>query len=344
MLPKKISVEAKNTNHIQGIAVDAERKYVYCSFTTELIKYDMNGNAVGSVRGLIGHLGCIAYNYENGKVYGSLEYKHDAIGAGIIKNIDGAQSFDDGFYVAVFDVEKIDRIGMSAESDGVMRAAYLEEVTRDYLYDNHRYGCSGIDGTTFAPKIGKRDGKNRLYIAYGIYGDTSRTDNDHQVILSFDPDEVERAALPLSQNDMHKSAASPLNKYFVYTGNTTYGVQNLEYDPYTNTMIMAVYRGKKPQFPNFATYMIDMSVAPKREPLCGKNEQGDVLTLSHVGERDAASGVWGSHFNVGSTGIAALGDGTYYFSHNREDYANKRFYSDICLYRRNEKTLFEPIL
>lgn len=45
------------TGHIQGIAVDKKRKYIYCSFTTCLVKSDMSGNVVGSVKGLAGHFG-----------------------------------------------------------------------------------------------------------------------------------------------------------------------------------------------------------------------------------------------------------------------------------------------
>ena len=45
------------TGHIQGIAVDKKREYIYCSFTTCLVKSDMNGNVVGSVKGLAGHFG-----------------------------------------------------------------------------------------------------------------------------------------------------------------------------------------------------------------------------------------------------------------------------------------------
>ena len=82
-----IRINGMNTGHVQGIAVDKNREYMYFSFTTCLLKTDMNGNLIGSVTGLAGHLGCIAYNYENGKVYGSLEFKHDAIGKGVLKTI-----------------------------------------------------------------------------------------------------------------------------------------------------------------------------------------------------------------------------------------------------------------
>ena len=342
MLPLKIPVSAKNTNHIQGIAVDAKREYIYCSFTTELIKYDMEGNEVGSVKGLIGHLGCIAYNCDDGKVYGSLEYKHDAIGAGILKNMGSGAVFEEGFYIAVFDAERIDRVGMDAEKDGVMTAVYLDEVTRDYRADGHRLGCSGIDGTTFAPLPGG-GGKKYLFVAYGVYGDVERTDNDNQVILAYDTSGFLSYARPLCQTDMHRSGPKPSRKYYVYTGNTTYGVQNLEYDAYTDRMFMAVYRGKKPDFPNYATYAVDMTVPPVTKEIPGTGITGEALTLARDGEYDEKSGVYGWHFNVGSTGIASLGNGLYYFSHNREDYRNKMFYSDICLYKWDGKSPFVKI-
>ena len=342
MLPLNIPVFSENTGHIQGIAIDAERKYVYCSFTTELAKFDTAGNLIGSVKGLVGHLGCIAFNYDDGKVYGSLEFKHDAIGAGILKNIGSGAVFEEGFYIAVFDVGKIDRVGMNAEKDGVMTAVYMDEVTRDYSAEGHRHGCSGIDGTTFAPLPGET-GRKYLYVAYGVYGDVGRSDNDYQVVLAFDQADLAAFARPLCQTDMHRTGPAFAHKYFVYTGNTTYGVQNLEYDPYTNRMYMAVYRGKKPAFPNYATFAVDMSVTAERKPLIGCGISGEVLTLAHDGEHDEASGVRGWQFNVGSTGIASLGDGYYYFSHNREDYANKRFYSDIRLYKYDKKRPFRRV-
>ncbi|MBR4889311.1 MAG: hypothetical protein IKU17_09215, partial [Clostridia bacterium] len=69
-----ITVSGWNAGHVQGIAVDKERKFMYYSFTTCLVKSDLDGNVIGSVKGLAGHLGCIAYNYKDGKIYGSLEY------------------------------------------------------------------------------------------------------------------------------------------------------------------------------------------------------------------------------------------------------------------------------
>ena len=70
-------------NHVQGLAVDDKNGCIYYSFTTSLVKTDFSGKVIGSVKGLVGHLGCIAFNPADGKIYGSLEYKHDAIGQGI---------------------------------------------------------------------------------------------------------------------------------------------------------------------------------------------------------------------------------------------------------------------
>ena len=66
-----IKAQISGAGHIQGIAIDQNREYIYCSFTTVLIKMDLKGQLIGTVTGLAGHLGCIAYNMSDGCVYGS---------------------------------------------------------------------------------------------------------------------------------------------------------------------------------------------------------------------------------------------------------------------------------
>ena len=105
-LSRKITVKGRRGGHCQGIAIDKERKYLYLSFTTELLKVDLEGNIIGSCKGLVGHLGCIAMNYEENKVYGSLEFKHDSIGKGILNHLGVEDDIEDGFYIAVFDCDK----------------------------------------------------------------------------------------------------------------------------------------------------------------------------------------------------------------------------------------------
>ena len=55
------------------------------------------------------------------------------------------------------------------------------------------------------------------------------------------------------------------DKYFVYTGNTNFGIQNLEYVKEYDCMLAAVYRGRKPQFSNKCLYAIDLSKESKYE-------------------------------------------------------------------------------
>jgi hypothetical protein len=173
-LPRNIHCCLRSGSHVQGITFDKEHKYVYISFTTRFVKADMEGNIIGSVNGITGHLGCIDYNEGDGKVYGSIEYKHDSIGKGIIKNIGATLADEDAFYIAIFDVDKIDRLDMDAEKDGVMTAVYLPDVCEDFAGEGeqgkpHRFACSGIDGVTFSPRPGERQVlPYMLYVAYGI--------------------------------------------------------------------------------------------------------------------------------------------------------------------------------
>ena len=340
-LPRSVTVQPESAGgHLQGIAIDAKREFMYLSFTTSLVKADLSGRIVASVDGLVGHLGCIAYNYEDGRVYGSLEFKNDIIGRGIMKKIGYEKEVQDGFYIACFDVDKLTKMNMNAETDGVMQAVFLKEVYDDYAAPGHRLGCSGIDGITFAPSFEDKSAQ-RLYVSYGVYSDLEREDNDHQVILQYDITNWAQYAQPLNQLNMHRNGpAVPNNKYFVYTGNTTYGIQNLEYDPYTETMIAAVYKGQKPQFTNYDMFFIDCKTQPQTVLLQGVGENGQRLSLSDL--FGAVDTITGSFFPHGSTGIATLGDGYFYIAQPMQ--TNGVHGGVIDLYRMDrENKTFIPV-
>lgn len=309
MFPEEIFSGWYHTGHCQGIAVDKEKGYIYYSFTTNLVKTDLQGNVIGSVTGLLGHLGCIDFHEADGKVYGSLEYKNDAIGRGILARNGVENEVQDAFYIVIFDVDKIDRMDMDACADGVMKGVWLRDVLEDYKAEGHRYGCSGIDGTAFGPMFGApADSKEYLCVTYGIYSDPARTDNDNQVILCYDVEDWETLAQPLTQGALHTVGPAPYARFFVYTGNTTYGVQNLEYDAHSRKWLMCVYPGHKEQYPNPPLFAIDGTVAPIRTKPHGLDEEGLVLTLDE-------HGLSGWTFPYGSTGIFAFGDGRFYVSH-----------------------------
>ena len=330
-LPKQICSGEWKAGHVQGLAVDTKREYIYFSFTTMLVKMDMQGNVVGTVTGLLGHLGCIEFNDADGRIYGSLEYKDDSIGRGILKQEKSNKKFDTAFYVAIFDVDKITRQGMSAEKDGIMTTVYLPTVVEDFKAKvecggktlEHRFGCSGFDGITFGPKFGNSDGKYYLTIAYGIYGDANRSDNDHQVLLQYDASNWTKYEQPLSQDNMHQSGPKkPAGRYFVYTGNRNWGVQNMEYDKSRNFWFLATYETKKSDFAGFSLMTIDGNIAPKKQTLKGVDycKSGNLLTLSGRGMTDANHhSIRGWHFDKSSTGIHALGDNYFYISHRKRN-------------------------
>ncbi len=307
------------TSHVQGIAVDLRGGFVYYSFTTLLAKYDFGGNLVGTLVGWAGHLGDLDFNPRDGRVYGSLEYKKDR-----------------AFYIAVIDVSKIDRVGIEVTKSDLFRTVYLPEVTRDYAADlngdgkfdgdvaktpDHRYGCSGIDGVSFGPQFGRTDGPQLLTVAYGIYANAARADNDHQVLLQYDIADWSRHERPLSEAAPHHSGPAAVHgKYFVRTGNTTYGVQNLAYDEASQRWFLAVkpYTAPKPGFPHYRLFAIDARTQPATRALAGVpgpggkgSEQGPMLALAADGLRHEATGIRGWNQEA-DEGFQPVGHGLFY--------------------------------
>ncbi|MFD4030677.1 hypothetical protein ACFWVP_09080 [Streptomyces sp. NPDC058637] len=318
-LPASVDGGAWQSGHVQGMALDSRRGFLYFSFTNLLVKTDLKGRPVGSVTGFTGHLGDLDFNGKDGRVYGSLEYK-------------AAKSF----YIAIFDGDRITRTGMDAQSTGVVSTVYLDKVVKDFTADmngdgvfdgdtaatpDHRYGCSGIDGVAFGPEFGSEHGEQRLTVAYGVYAGTGRTDNDHQVLLQYDVTRWKRYERPLTEAAPHTSGPARVGgTYFAYTGNTRYGVQNLEYDAYRGTWLMAAYKGTKPDFPNYTLFAVDGAAKPVRGVVRGQREpeRGLLLPLLREGLHDAATGVygWPATVRYGQYGLVSLDDGRYYVARN----------------------------
>jgi len=330
-MPAVIDGGAWDAGHVQGMALDRKGGYMYFSFTNLLVKTDLRGNPVGSVTGFTGHLGDLDFDERDGRVYGSLEYK-DA----------------ESFYIAAFDADRIDRMGIDAQTSDIVSTVYLKEVVDDYTADmdgngvfdgdtadtrDHRYGCSGIDGVAFGPDLGGRGGRHHdtplLTVAYGIYSNNARHDNDHQVLLQYDVRRWKKYERPLSESAPHTSGPAHTDgKYFAYTGNTTYGVQNLEYDAASHNWQMAVYEGKKPDFPNYSLFTVDGTKPAVRGPVRGQPEpeQDRLLTLAQEGLYDPVTGVRGWQA-PGEYGLVSLDDGLYYVAESgtvEEDGATKQ--------------------
>lgn len=317
--------------HVQGIAYDSYAGCMYMSFTSAFFKTDLSGKIIASVSGINGHLGAMTFDPVGRKVYASLEFKDDSIGKGISSHL-GAHEWtrsESTFCIAVIDVDKVTRLDM--KQDDAITLVKVDEAIRDYLATvesggqklDHRYACSGIDGVTIGPAIGSVDdsGRKFLYVAYGIYGDTSRTDNDYNVLLAYPLDYVTKCA---KKNKSAKRVLSKVSgKYFIHTGNTTWGVQNLAYDPSTRQLLMAVYRGKKKQWPNYSLFALNVAQTPVKAHLDGVDYHSDKV------DQISVCGNW--FFKWGSTGMCPLGDGRFYISQNGKKNGNQ--YCDATLYR-----------
>lgn len=328
-LPDSIYSGRQGSFHVQGVAVDETNGFVYFSFTNKLLKTDLSGKLIGSVAGFTGHLGDIVFDSETNRIYGSLEFKNDAIGKSISNKLGLENNHLVNFYVAIFDGSQIVKPDMNIDEGDLLKTVWLKEPVKDYnasVYNGerlveHRYGCSGIDGITIGPKMGnKKSSKKYLYVAYGIYGDTSRTDNDYQIILQYNLSGFDKYGRMLHQENPHHSGpGSPRSKYFIRTGNTRYGVQNMAYDIFSGNFYLAVYKGEKKQFPNYDLFVVDGSIKPSKSNVENYQTQKVwTLSLLKAGKFDKKSQVWGWHFKWGATGLCPLGDGLFYISHNQK--------------------------
>ena len=306
-LPTKFDVKIRTKFHVQGMAIDTAARCFYLSFTTSLVKTDYEGNVLAQIDSIPGHLGCMTFDPSTRKLYASLECKDDEIGRGIAASLKSADYTEDvsKFYIAMFDVDRI--------AEGVGKAMQTFPVTEAIADYKTRYGCAGIDGVTIAPQIGKKKGKPCLYVAYGVYSDISRRDNDHQILLEFKLDQFKAG-----KGGEKADAKAPKHsaKYFVYTGNTAWGVQNLCYDAKTGCIFMACYMGKKPEFPNFSLFAVPVAQKPVKKVLRGLEDDGEHLSLAlwQQGLLSTVKGIRGWRFSDATTGVCSLGNGTWFVS------------------------------
>lgn len=314
---KEVFVEGGG-HHVQGIVCDEDAGRMYFSFTTSFVVTDMTGKVLASVDRIQGHLGAMTFDRKSRKVYASLECKDDVIGQGLSDFAKGKSMF----YIAVIDVDKVKYVGMDSEDNEAFKIVCVKDATKDYRAKmkgpdktefEHRYGCSGIDGVSIAPKIGKKRGKNYLYVAYGIYKDDDRQDNDCQVLLRYKMKKLDRFAGKVKFGEFYdRGPAKPLDKYFIYTGNTNWGVQNMAYDPSLKKMFLFVYKGSKPAFPNYDTFIFDIATKPVKKLVDGV--WYDKSKHPMIGSPEKPVG--GVRFKYGSTGVSPLGDGLFYISEN----------------------------
>lgn len=329
--------------HVQGIAYDSEKDLMYMSFTSAFFVTDMEGTIIASVTGINGHLGAMTFDPESRMVYASLEMKDDEIGRNISSGLGAQAHTREGsrFFVAAIDVDALKALDTPA--DEVMTLLLVDEACADYKAEvevdgkslEHRFACSGIDGVTIGPGFGAktsgctlRSAGRFLYVAYGVYGDVNRQDNDYNVILAYPLKRVERAVRRVGRLSPERRGGKSLpkvsGKYFIRTGNTTWGVQNMAYDASSGKLFLAVYKGRKAEWPNYTLFSVDMDSKPFSAAL-----EGVPYAAAPVQQLSVSQGCY---FKWGSTGLCPLGDGLFYISENGKTSAGSN-YCRARLYR-----------
>ena len=304
--------------HCQGMAIDQDKGYVYYSYTNTFVKCDFEGNAIGSITGIEGHLGDVCFNTKDGKVYASL-------------NPEGKKAL----YLAIIDVNNLNEMNVDAVKGGLIRTVHLTHVWEDFKAKvknqgktySRRYGVSGTDAMCFGPSFETGEGYY-LTISCGTTPQTQRTDNDYQVLVQYDVTGWwNKYAQPLSYKKVHHIGPEDIHgKFFVYTGNTYYGVQTMTYFDELNLWFLNVYSSRKDNFPKYNLFIVDGDVKPKEKSLKGqeKKDVQKVLTLYKDGSYDEATKIYGWRISDGAKGMEYLFNGLFYIIHPYKTWYGKQ--------------------
>ncbi len=308
IVPLSLASGSWDAKHCQGIAVDKMKGYIYYSYTTAFVKCDFSGNVVGTIKKIRGHLGDICFNEADGKVYGSY-------------NPPGKKAM----YTAIINVDELDEINLDAVKSGLISTVHLSEVYEYYTGQvtvdgktyQRRYGVSGSDGICFGPSMQTGKG-NYLTVACGITPQPARTDNDHQIILQYDVSSWSSLARPLSYKEYHHSGPARADgEYFLFTGNTNFGIQTMTYFDELNVWLLNVYPATKSGYKKYTLYVVDGDVKPYMGVVAGQpeEEQKLMLTLYNDGDVDKKNGTRGWFSEFGNLGIEYMGGGLFYIIH-----------------------------
>ena len=310
ILPLSLSSGSWDVRHCQGMAIDTHKGYVYYSYTNTFVKCDLEGNVMGTITGIQGHLGDICFNENDGKVYCSY-------------NPSGKKAL----YTAIVDVDNLNEIGLKALECGLIRTVHLKEVYKDFSAKvqvgekvfSRKYGVSGTDGVCFGPSFSTGKG-NYFTVACGLTPQTNRSDNNYQILIQYNVKNWwDHYSRPLSFTEFHHNGPDKHNgKFFIYTGNTNYGVQTMTYFRELNVWMLNVYPTTKSTFKKYNMYIVDGDVKPRKEILKGQPTQDDeqyVLSLYQDGEFDKKTGIYGWYASLGNKGMTYISDGLFYIIH-----------------------------
>ena len=326
--------------HVQGVISDPQCNYFYYSFANGIVMQAADGTVAGTIKGFPdgSHVGDLAYNPADGKIYAALclynSFDSEEVATAKIS------------YMIMFDPDDVTSLGTDANK--VCKTVYVGEPIialasqKQGDFDLRLGGKHGmrnaIDACTFGPKPGETDGKYYLTLGgskttHSITCDGKtvydREDADYMMLMQFDVSDWDQYAVPLSEIANASGPKEHDGLYYYYCGYRDYGVQNLCYDPYTESYFASTYNhfyasspdgahspASDRKFPNFVFFVIDATKASEQTLVGCGGDKGLVLE-SKCGITDAKSGTRGYHqgsFNVSGVGcgMMTVGDGYYY--------------------------------
>ena len=143
-IPEKTKLEAEGPQHMQGFAVDLENSHMYWSFTTSLVKTDLEGTKIKEISLPSGHLGDLAFY--DGYIYGSY--------------LSGNWDQWDGMYVCKYDTE----LNLIAQYEFEQLNAWVDAFLNGDK-DANPYNVASIDGVAVGEDP---NGEVKLMLAAGI--------------------------------------------------------------------------------------------------------------------------------------------------------------------------------
>ncbi len=300
--------------------MDQENQFMYTTWTNIFAKQDMEGNTIGTVTGFPGHMGDCTFNAEDGKVYATVW---------IPKNpYDYTYTQEDHYLLAIIDVDKINQVGMKFNEGDVMRFVRLSNL--EAYNRSGQYGLGGVDGCTFGPQFGTTTGPNLLTIAANFPMDLTRTDNDYQMLWQYEWTNIWENARAFDGTlaDLPTWAPTPLDEYFMYTGNGDWGIQTMEYDSYNQLWFFNLYDVHRQGFTSYNLHVVSAASAPVEEEIKGQptTTTGKVLKQIEKGEHDETNGIWSFAYYEACTGLESLGDGYFYVCESLERNATTNNY------------------
>ncbi len=342
-MPNHVYSGEHDVYHVQGITMDRGKGHIYYTFTNTLVKTDLEGNVLGTVKGYPGHMGDCTFNEQDGKLYATLQLstgEYDWYG-------------ENKYYVAIVDVEKITQVDTPYDTEGLMKVVNMSDIfgySQETLSTGFtgRYGITGLDGCQIGPKFGTSTGMNYLTVAAGVAdtcvgGVNARTDNDYQIIFQYDITTWwDSLAKPLDVDEPPNQTVKADGEYFLLTGNGSYGIQDVCYDEYTKQWYFITYGITNA---DFYAYMYCFVVAADAAPVVGEIKgqptamQGNILQTVQKGTKHevkngvhAGSVIYSYDFYEACTGLVGIGDGYFYVAIACDSSITKQ-YCDVYKYQ-----------